>query len=89
MTVNSGSSTMIIAALATAAYFYPFICRPKRRLVAITIRHESRDKTAAAAAPQKEAQPRKAKTGIPAMASRENIHPHAAITVAATSSKSA
>jgi hypothetical protein len=64
MTVNSGSSTMIIAALATAAYFYPFICRPKRRLVAITIRHESRDKTAAASA-AKEAQPREG----------ENRHP--------------
>lgn len=37
MTVSSGSSTMMIAALATAAYFCPFICRPKRRLVAMTM----------------------------------------------------
>ena len=35
---------MMIAALATAAYFCPFICRPKRRLVAITILASSQPK---------------------------------------------
>ena len=32
------------AALATAAYFCPFICRPKRRLVAITMLASSQPK---------------------------------------------
>ena len=48
-----------------------------------------RQKGSSSSAAKKKRRPRKAKTGMPAIASREKIHPQAAITVAAMSSKSA